>query len=81
MATIQIDPMKFLYTFTSTSDRDEALRRTWWLDPSIAYLHRKDVDVKIIPNLSHKLEEYAVVRIAQRINITYQRPTINCHGK
>jgi len=37
----------------------EALKRRWWMDPSIAYLHRRDANVDIIPNLSCKLEEYA----------------------
>ena len=68
MTTVATEPMKSLYTFTSLSEKEEALRRRWWVDPSIAYVHRRDADVEIIPNLSRSSEEYAVGKIAQRIN-------------
>ena len=67
MTTLATDPMKSLYTFTSESERDETLRRRWWLDPAITYVHKKDADVEIIPYLSRATEEYAVGKIAQRI--------------
>jgi len=52
--------MKSLYTFTFVNDRDEVLRRRWWVDPSITYVHRRNVDVEIISNLSRKSKEYVV---------------------
>jgi len=45
MTTISKEPMKSLYTFTSAKDMEDALRKRWWVDPSIAYLHKRDVDV------------------------------------
>jgi len=64
MTIVCTDPMKSLYTFTSTSDMDKALRRRWWVDPSIVYEHRRNVDVKIIPNLSRKSKEFVIDWIA-----------------
>jgi len=49
ITTVSIDPMKSLYMFTSTSDMDEALGRRWWVDPSIAYVYRRNVDVETNP--------------------------------
>jgi len=57
-----------LHTFTSAKDMEDALRKKWWVDPSIAYLHKRYVDVQINPNLSCELEEYAIGKLAQRIN-------------
>ncbi len=68
MTTVATEPMKSLYTFTSASEMNEALTRRWWVDPSIAYLHRRDANVEIIPHLSRASEEYAIGKIAQRIN-------------
>jgi serine/threonine protein kinase len=68
MTTVTTEPMKSLYTFTSASEMNEALTRRWWVDPSIAYLHRRDANVEIIPHLSRASEEYAIGKIAQRIN-------------
>jgi len=68
MTTISKEPMKSLYTFTLVEDIEDTLRKRWWMDPSIVYLHKRDVDVQIIPNLSHELEEYAIGKLAQRIN-------------
>jgi len=47
---------------------EDALRKKWWVDPSIVYLHKRNVDVQISPNLSCELEEYAIGKLAQRIN-------------
>jgi hypothetical protein len=81
MTTVATEPMKSLYTFTSASEMNEALTRRWWVDPSIAYLHRRDANVEIIPHLSRASEEYAIGKIAQRINKQCQRTTTNCNGK
>jgi len=61
MTTIGIQPLKSLYT-------NKALKRRWWVDPSVAYLYRRDADVEIISNLSHKLEEHVIGQIAQKVN-------------
>jgi len=45
MTTISREPIKSLYTFTSTEDMEDALRKRWWVDPNIAYLHKRDADV------------------------------------
>jgi len=68
MTTVSTNPMKSLYTSTLTNGRDKALRRRWWVDLSIAYVYRRDVDVENIPYLSHKLEGFVVTQIVQRIN-------------
>jgi len=68
MTTISKEPMKSLYTFTSAKNMEDALRKRWWVDPSIAYLHKRDADVQIILNVSCDLEEYAISKLAQRIN-------------
>jgi hypothetical protein len=44
------------------------LRERWWVDPRIAYLHKRDADVEIIPRLTKTSEAYAVGKIAIRIN-------------
>ena len=46
----------------------ETLRRRWWVDPRVVYLHKQNADVQVIPKLSRASEEYATARIAQRIN-------------
>lgn len=69
MATVDSEEVKSLYTFTSEGERQKTLRERWWLDPSIAYLHQKDADVEIIPTLSRESEQYAVAKIAERINM------------
>jgi len=68
MTTISKEPMKSLYTFTSTKDMEDALKKRWWIDPSIAYLYKRNADVQIIPNLSCELKEYTIGKLAQRIN-------------
>ena len=68
MMTKSREPMKSLYTFTDAGKMAETLRRRWWVDPAVAYLHRHGADVEIIPKLSKTSEEYATARIAQRIN-------------
>lgn len=68
MTTIATEPMQSLYTFTSEGEKEEALKKRWWVDPSIAYVHKRNADVEIIPKLSRVSEEYAIGKIAQRIN-------------
>ncbi len=68
MTTLATEPMKSLYTFTSEKERTEALAKRWWVDPEIAYLHKAGADVEIIPMYSRKSEEYAVGKLAQKIN-------------
>ena len=68
MTSKSSEPIKSLYTFTKAEDMAETLQRRWWVDPAIAYLHKRDADVQIIPYLSKTSEEYATARIAQRIN-------------
>ena len=55
------------YTFTNAKHMAETLQRRWWVDPTIAYLHRPNADVHIIPPLTRASEEFATARIAQRI--------------
>jgi hypothetical protein len=68
MTTKAIEPMKSLYTFTSEQEMTKTLRDRWWVDPTIAYLHKRDADVEIIPRLTKTSEAYAVAKIAIRIN-------------
>lgn len=68
LTTKATEPMQSLYTFTNAEQMAETLRRRWWVDPRVAYLHKRDADVQIIPKLSRASEEYATARIAQRIN-------------
>ena len=68
MTTKATEPMQSLYTFTNAEQMAETLRRRWWVDPRVLYLHKQDADVQIIPKLSRALEEFATARIAQRIN-------------
>ena len=68
MTTKSTEPMQSLYTFTNADQMAETLRRRWWVDPRVMYLHRHDADVQIIPKLSKASEEYATAQIAQRIN-------------
>ena len=63
-----IEPMKSLYTFTSEEKMTKTLRERWWLDPRIAYLHKRNAGVGIIPRLTKTSEAYAVGKIAIRIN-------------
>jgi len=50
MTIVSTDLVNSLYIFTSTNDKHEALRRRWWMDPNITYVHRRNVDVEIISN-------------------------------
>ena len=45
----------------------ETLQRRWWVDPTVAYLHRPNAEVHIIPPLTRASEEFATARIAQQI--------------
>jgi len=64
MTTITTELMKSLCTFTFASERAEILARRWWMDLSIAYLHKRGVMVENISNFSRALEEYVVGQIA-----------------
>ena len=68
MTTKSIKAMQSLYTFTIADQVAETLRRRWWVDPRVLYLHKQDADVQIIPKLSKASEEFTTARIAQRIN-------------
>jgi len=54
ITTIGTKPIKSLYKFTFASDKGKALRERWWVDPSTAYVHRRNTDVEIIYNFSRK---------------------------
>ena len=68
MITLSKEPMKSLYTFTSESDMQDAMRQRWWVDPDVAYVHKKDGNVADIPSYSRASEEFAVGKLAQKIN-------------
>jgi len=68
MTTMMSEPMKSLYTFTSTTKKDEAIKRRWWVDPAITYVHKRDADVQNIPSLSMKSNQFAVAKLTQQIN-------------
>ena len=55
------------YTFTNAEHMAETLQRRWWVDPTVAYLHRPSADVHIISPLTKASEEFAIAHIAQRI--------------
>ena len=61
------------YTFTNTEQMAETLRRQW-VDPTVAYLHKSNADVHIIPPLTKASEEFAIARIAQRISANTMSP-------
>jgi hypothetical protein len=46
----------------------QTLAERWWMDPRVAYLHRWGADADITPLLLKTFEEYAVAKIAARIN-------------
>jgi len=46
----------------------KTLRERWWVDPWIAYLHKRDADVKIIPRLTKTSKAYVVGKITIRTN-------------
>ena len=62
------------YTFTNAEQISETLRRRWWVDPIVAYLHKPNADVHIIPPLTRASEEFAIARIAQRISANTMSP-------
>ena len=68
MTTKASEPMQSLYTFTNAEQMAETLRRRWWVDPRVLYLHKQDADVQIIPKLSRASEEFATAQIVQQIN-------------
>ena len=68
LASVASQAPKSLYTFTSKEKMEEVLRRRWWVDPALAYLHRRDADVENIPYYSKTTEEYAVGSIAIQMN-------------
>ena len=68
MTTFASEPMRSMYTFTSAAERNKTLAERWWVDPTIAYLHKRDADVEVIPQLTKTSEAYAVAKIAIRIN-------------
>ena len=68
MTTFASEPMWSMYTFTSAAERNKTLAERWWVDPAIAYLHKRDADVEVIPQLTKTSEAYAVAKIASRIN-------------
>jgi len=72
MTTLGIKSPKSLYVFTSTGEKNEALARRWWVSPAIAYVHKKDKDVKIVPTLSCASKEYVVCKIVKQLNKDYK---------
>ena len=68
MTSTIVAPKKSLYTFTSTTERDETVRRRWWVDPKITYVHKENADVDNVPNYSKQSEEFAIGQIAMKIN-------------
>jgi len=60
MTTVATEPPKSLYTFTLESDKTEALRGQWWVDPDVAYLDVKDANLEIILDLLCVSKEFAV---------------------
>jgi hypothetical protein len=68
MATKSMEQMKLLYTFSKAQTMTQTLAEKWWVDPKVAYLHRRDADVEIIPLLSKPLEEYAIAKLVAKIN-------------
>jgi hypothetical protein len=64
MATKSTEPMKSLYTFTDARSMTQTLAQRWWMDPKVAYLHRRDADVERIPLLSKTSKNYPVAKLA-----------------
>jgi hypothetical protein len=68
METKSAESMKSLYTFTDVQSMTQILAERWWVDPMVAHLHMRDVDVEIISLLLKTFEEYAVAKLATKIN-------------
>jgi len=68
MTTLAAKPPKSLYVFTSTHDKNKALRLQWWVSLAIAYVHEANKNVGAVPNLSHASKEYVVCKIPKRMN-------------
>jgi hypothetical protein len=58
MATKSTNQMKLLYTFTNEQTKI----------PMVAYSHMQGTNVEIIPQLTKTLEEYAIAKLAAKIN-------------
>jgi hypothetical protein len=68
LSTTLAESMQSLYAFTKKEDMDKTLQRRYWVDPRVAYLHKAGDENRIIPSYSLKSEEFAVAKIALRIN-------------
>jgi hypothetical protein len=68
MATKSTNQMKLLYTFTNAQTMIQTLIDMWWMDPMVAYSHMQGTNVEIIPQLTKTLEEYAIAKLAAKIN-------------
>ena len=68
LATVASQPRKSLFVFTSQEQMKDVLTKRWWVDPTLAYLHKKDAELENIPYYSSMTEEYAVGHIAMHIN-------------
>jgi hypothetical protein len=49
----------------------QTLANRWWVDPRVAYLHKRDADVEIILPLFKISNEYAVAKLAIKISKEY----------
>ena len=67
LSTLMAHPMKSLYVFTKEEEQRRTLAARWWVDPDVAYLHKRGQDVEAIPYLSRASEEYTVCSLARRI--------------
>jgi len=82
LSTTVRESMNSLYAFTKKEDMDNTLRKCYWVDPRVAYLHKAGDDNRIIPTYSVASEEYVVAKIALRINGKTMSPTYEAlqHG-
>ena len=65
LASKDFEPRQSPYTFTNAEQMAETLQRRWWVDPTVAYMHKPNADVHIILSLTRASEEFAIARIAQ----------------
>jgi hypothetical protein len=47
---------------------EETLRRRYWVDPRVVYVHKESQDIQIIPDLNIASEDFATAKIAAKIN-------------
>ena len=62
------EPRRSPWVFESVHQMEETLRRRYWVDPRVVYVHKESQDIQIIPDLNIASEDFATAKIAAKIN-------------